>query len=137
MRRGCQGNIGSEEDRRAQKAPSDQNVRHQSGRGKKNPQLRRADRLGQDGRGCSTRCHEGRIVEMPILVGRNTRTIVQGITGNQGSFHTKLMLEYGTKIAAGVTPGKGGTTVQGVAVFDTVAAALEKVDANSSIIFVP
>ncbi len=74
---------------------------------------------------------------MPILVGRETRAIVQGITGNQGSFHTRLMLDYGTKIAAGVTPGKGGTSVQGVPVYDTVATALEKYDANASIIFVP
>lgn len=74
---------------------------------------------------------------MTLLVGKHTRGIVQGITGNQGSFHTKLMREYGTQIVAGVTPGKGGTYVQGVPVFDTVAAALEKADANSSIIFVP
>ncbi len=74
---------------------------------------------------------------MPILIGQDTRAIVQGITGNQGSFHTKLMLDYGTKIAAGVTPGKGGTTLQGVPVYDTVATALERVDANASIIFVP
>ncbi|MBO0888427.1 succinate--CoA ligase subunit alpha [Candidatus Bathyarchaeota archaeon] len=74
---------------------------------------------------------------MALLVGKQTRAIVQGVTGNQGSFHTKLMQEYGTKIVAGTTPGKGGTTVQGVPVFDTVAAALEKTDANSSIIFVP
>lgn len=74
---------------------------------------------------------------MTLLVGRNTRAIVQGITGNQGSFHTGLMRQYGTQIVAGVTPGKGGTTAQGVPVFDTVAAALEKRDANSSIIFVP
>src|SRR5919108_220865 len=74
---------------------------------------------------------------MTLLVGKQTRAIVQGITGNQGSFHTKLMQEYGTKIVAGTTPGKGGTTVQGVPVFDTVVAALEKSDANASIIFVP
>ncbi len=74
---------------------------------------------------------------MPILIGRKTRAIVQGITGNQGSFHTKLMRAYGTEIVAGVTPGKGGTTVQGVTVYDTVASALEKADANASIIFVP
>jgi succinyl-CoA synthetase alpha subunit len=74
---------------------------------------------------------------MPILVGRKTRAIVAGITGNQGSFHTKLMLAYGTQIVAGVTPGKGGAKVQGVPVYDTVAAALEKTDANASIIFVP
>jgi succinyl-CoA synthetase alpha subunit len=74
---------------------------------------------------------------MTLLVGKQTRAIVQGITGNQGSFHTKLMREYGTQIVAGVTPGKGGTNVQGVAVYDTVVAAMEKTDANSSIIFVP
>src|SRR2546426_331228 len=74
---------------------------------------------------------------MPILISRRTRAIVAGITGNQGSFHTKLMLDYGTQIAAGVTPGKGGDTIQGVPVYDTVAAALEKTDANASIIFVP
>jgi succinyl-CoA synthetase alpha subunit len=74
---------------------------------------------------------------LPILVGRKTRAIVQGITGNQGTFHTKLMLAYGTEIVAGVTPGKGGATIQGVAVYDTVASALEKTDANASIIFVP
>ncbi len=74
---------------------------------------------------------------MPILIGRKTRAIVAGITGNQGSFHTKLMLAYGTQIVAGVTPGKGGASVQGVPVYDTVAAALEKADANASIIFVP
>ncbi|HEX4921007.1 MAG TPA: succinate--CoA ligase subunit alpha [Candidatus Bathyarchaeia archaeon] len=74
---------------------------------------------------------------MTLLVGNHTRAIVQGITGNQGTFHTKLMREYGTRIVAGVTPGKGGTMVQDVPVFDTVAAAVEKTDANASIIFVP
>ncbi len=74
---------------------------------------------------------------MPVLISRRTRAIVAGITGNQGSFHTKLMLAYGTQVVAGVTPGKGGATVQGVPVYDTVAAALEKTDANASIIFVP
>jgi succinyl-CoA synthetase alpha subunit len=74
---------------------------------------------------------------MPVLINRSTRAIVQGITGNQGSFHTRLMLAYGTQIVAGITPGKGGTTLQGVPVYDTVAAALEKTDANASIIFVP
>ncbi len=62
---------------------------------------------------------------------------MQGITGNQGSFHTRLMRDYGTQIVAGVTPGKGGTLMQGIPVFDTVMAALEKTEANSSIIFVP
>src|SRR5204863_4413155 len=74
---------------------------------------------------------------MAVLIGKQTRAIVQGITGNQGSFHTRLMLDYGTRIVAGVTPGKGGTTAVGLPVFDTVAAALEQTDANASIIFVP
>ncbi|MGQ9531037.1 MAG: succinate--CoA ligase subunit alpha [Candidatus Bathycorpusculaceae bacterium] len=74
---------------------------------------------------------------MGIIIGKNTRVIVQGITGTQGSFHTKLMLEYGTKIVAGVTPGKGGTKVHGVPVYDTVEEAQEKHSANASIIFVP
>jgi len=74
---------------------------------------------------------------MTLLVGKHTRAIVQGITGNQGAFHTRLMLDYGTQIVAGVTPGKGATVSQGVPVFDTVASALEKTDANASIIFVP
>jgi len=72
-----------------------------------------------------------------ILVDKNTHVIVQGITGTQGSFHTKLMLEYGTKIVAGVTPGKGGTQIHSIPVYDTVEAALEKHAANASIIFVP
>ena len=74
---------------------------------------------------------------MGIIVNKNTKAIVQGITGTQGSFHTKLMLEYGTQILAGVTPGKGGTKVHGVPVYDTVEEALEKHAANASIIFVP
>ncbi|HEX69259.1 MAG TPA: succinate--CoA ligase subunit alpha, partial [Candidatus Bathyarchaeota archaeon] len=56
---------------------------------------------------------------MGIIVGKETKAIVQGITGTQGSFHTKLMLDYGTKIVAGVTPGKGGQQVHGVPVYDT------------------
>jgi succinyl-CoA synthetase alpha subunit len=72
-----------------------------------------------------------------IIIGKNTRAIVQGITGTQGSFHTKLMLEYGTKIVAGVTPGKGGNQIYGVPVYDTVEEAKEKHSANASIIFVP
>lgn len=74
---------------------------------------------------------------MGIIVDENTRAIVQGITGTQGSFHTKLMLEYGTKVVAGVTPGKGGTEVHGVPVYDTVKEAVEEHEANASIIFVP
>ncbi len=74
---------------------------------------------------------------MAILVGSDTRAIVQGITGRQGSFHTRLMLDYGTNIVAGVTPGKGGQEVHGVPVYDTVREALAEHDANASIIFVP
>ncbi len=74
---------------------------------------------------------------MAILVGSGTRAIVQGITGRQGSFHTKLMLDYGTKIVAGVTPGKGGQEVHGIPVYDTVREALAEHDANASIVFVP
>ncbi|MGC8997903.1 MAG: succinate--CoA ligase subunit alpha [Candidatus Bathyarchaeia archaeon] len=74
---------------------------------------------------------------MGIIVGKNTKAIVQGITGAQGSFHTKLMLEYGTQIVAGVTPGKGGTKVHNVPVYDTVEEALKNHQADASIIFVP
>ena len=74
---------------------------------------------------------------MAILVGRKTRAIVQGITGSQGTYHTKLMLEYGTKIVGGVTPGRGGAEVHGIPVFDTAQEAVDRVKANASIIFVP
>ena len=74
---------------------------------------------------------------MGIIINKNTRAIVQGITGTQGSYHTKLMLEYGTKIVAGTTPGKGGTQIHGVPIYDTVEEAIEKHFANASIIFVP
>ena len=74
---------------------------------------------------------------MPIIVGKETHAIVQGITGSQGSYHTQLMLQYGTKIVAGVTPGKGGTTVQGILVFDTVEEAKKRFKVDASIIFVP
>jgi succinyl-CoA synthetase alpha subunit len=70
-------------------------------------------------------------------VSRNTRVIVQGITGREGSFHTKLMLDYGTRIVAGVTPGKGGTYVHGVPVYDTIEDALREHEAEASIVFVP
>jgi len=72
-----------------------------------------------------------------IIVDKNTCAIVQGITGTQGNFHAKLMLEYGTKIVAGTSPGKGGTHIHGVPVYDTVEEAKEKHSANASIIFVP
>ncbi len=75
---------------------------------------------------------------MAILVDEKTRVIVQGITGREGSFHTKLMLDYGTKIVAGVTPGKGGTSIHGVPVYDSMEEAVkEHPEANTSIIFVP
>jgi succinyl-CoA synthetase alpha subunit len=73
-----------------------------------------------------------------ILVDERTRVIVQGITGREGSFHTKLMLEYGTRIVAGVTPGKGGASVHGVPVYDSMEEAVkEHPEANTSIVFVP
>jgi len=74
---------------------------------------------------------------MGIFIDEQTRALVQGITGAQGSFHTRLMLNYGTKIVAGVTPGKEGMQVHGVPVYDTVKEATENHDANASIIFVP
>lgn len=74
---------------------------------------------------------------MGILIDGNIGVIVQGITGTQGRIHTKLMLEYGTKIVAGVTPGKGGAEIRGVPVYDTVEEAREKHSPNASIIFVP
>jgi len=74
---------------------------------------------------------------MAILVNKNTRVLVQGITGRDGSFHTKLMLEYGTNIVAGVTPGKGGSDYLGIPIFDTVKEAVKKTSPNTSIIFVP
>lgn len=74
---------------------------------------------------------------MSILVGKDTRLVVQGITGREGAFHTSQMIEYGTNVVAGVTPGKGGEWAQGVPVFDTVKEAVDALDANTSIIFVP
>jgi len=74
---------------------------------------------------------------LAILVDKNTRLAVQGITGKEGSFHAQQCREYGTNIAAGVTPGKGGTDHEGVPVFNTVEEAVEKEGANASVIFVP
>jgi succinyl-CoA synthetase alpha subunit len=76
-------------------------------------------------------------VFMSILVDESTRVVVQGITGNEGMFHTRQMVEYGTKIVAGVTPGKGGQKVDGIPVFNTVFDAVRKTGANASAIFVP
>jgi succinyl-CoA synthetase alpha subunit len=72
-----------------------------------------------------------------ILVGSDTRVLVQGITGTQGSFHTQLMLEYGTKVVAGTSPGKGGSNVASVPVYDTVAQAQKAHGVDASIVFVP
>src|SRR5205814_9707996 len=74
---------------------------------------------------------------MSILVNKNTRLVVQGITGKEGTFHTKQMVEYGTSVVGGVTPGKGGTTHEGVHVFNTVADAVRETGANASVIYVP
>ncbi|MCX8203816.1 MAG: succinate--CoA ligase subunit alpha [Nitrososphaeria archaeon] len=75
---------------------------------------------------------------MPILVNSSTRVLVQGITGREGSFHTEAMLRYGTKVLAGVTPGKGGSQVHGVPVYDSVEAAVRRhPEVNASIVFVP
>jgi len=74
---------------------------------------------------------------MSILVDKSTKLVVQGITGREGAFHTKLMLDYGTNVVAGVTPGKGGQQVHRVPVFDTVKEAVEKTNADTSIIYVP
>jgi len=74
---------------------------------------------------------------MAIMVGKGTNAIVQGITGSQGAFHTQLMLQYGTNIVAGVTPGRGGRIVHGIPVFDTVKEAIDRFNINASIIFVP
>ncbi len=74
---------------------------------------------------------------MSILVDKKTRLVVQGITGGEGSFHSHQMIEYGTNVVAGVTPGKGGTEFEGVPIFNTVADAVKNQKANTSVIFVP
>ncbi|MBI2167297.1 MAG: succinate--CoA ligase subunit alpha [Candidatus Omnitrophica bacterium] len=74
---------------------------------------------------------------MSVLINRNTRVLVQGITGSHGSFHTKQMLEYGTKVVGGVTPGKGGERVEGVPVFNSVKEAVRETGAEASVIYVP
>jgi succinyl-CoA synthetase alpha subunit len=74
---------------------------------------------------------------MSILVDKSTRVVVQGLTGREGSFHSQQMMDYGTKIVAGVTPGKGGTKLLGVPVFNTVADAVRETGANAAMAFVP
>ncbi|MCA1559488.1 MAG: succinate--CoA ligase subunit alpha [Acidobacteria bacterium] len=74
---------------------------------------------------------------MAVLIARNTRLIVQGITGREGTFHAKAAADYGTMVVGGVTPGKGGTTHEGWPVFNTVADAVHETGANATVIFVP
>ena len=74
---------------------------------------------------------------MAVLVGRETRLLVQGLTGKEGTFHTKQSIEYGTKVVAGVTPGNGGQSHERIPVYDTVDAAVSATGANASVIFVP
>jgi succinyl-CoA synthetase alpha subunit len=74
---------------------------------------------------------------MSVLVGKNTKLIVQGLTGSAGTFHAKQMREYGTNVVGGVTPGKGGTVHEGFPVFDTVADAVKHSGANATVIYVP
>jgi succinyl-CoA synthetase alpha subunit len=74
---------------------------------------------------------------MSILIDKKTRLVVQGITGSEGSFHTKQMVEYGTNVVAGVTPGKGGQSFDGIPIYNTVSDAVKERKANASVIFVP
>ena len=74
---------------------------------------------------------------MSVLIGSDTRLVVQGITGREGTFHTLRNRAYGTNVVAGVTPGKGGQDVEGIPVFDTVAGAVRETSANTSLVFVP
>ena len=74
---------------------------------------------------------------MGVLVGKNSKIIVQGFTGKEGTFHAEQMIEYGTNVIGGVTPGKGGTTHLEIPGFNTVKDAVEKAGADTSIIFVP
>jgi len=74
---------------------------------------------------------------MAIFIDKKTKVVVQGITGRDGSFHTKQMKKYGTNVVAGVTPGKGGTKIEGIPVFNSVAEAVAKTKANTSVIYVP
>jgi succinyl-CoA synthetase alpha subunit len=74
---------------------------------------------------------------MSILIDQNTRVLVQGITGRDGSFHAKGMLDYGTQVVGGVTPGKGGEQVHGIPVFNSIKEAVAATRANATVIYVP
>ena len=74
---------------------------------------------------------------MSVLVGKQTRVLTQGITGTTGQFHTKACKEYGTQMVSGVTPGKGGTSFEGIPIFDTVSRAVSETAADASVIYVP
>lgn len=74
---------------------------------------------------------------MSILINKDTKVLVQGITGATGLFHTKQAVEYGTNVVGGVTPGKGGTEIEGIPVFNTVEEAVRATGANASVIYVP
>src|SRR5256714_1887276 len=74
---------------------------------------------------------------MAIIVDKETRLVVQGLTGREGSFHARRNKAYGTQVVAGVTPGKGGQDVEGIPVFDTVADAVDRAGANTAMVFVP
>jgi len=74
---------------------------------------------------------------MSVLVDEDTRVVVQGITGGEGKFHTRQMVEYGTNVVAGTSPGKGGGAIDGIPVYDTVEGAVEAEDADASVVFVP
>src|SRR6185503_5027547 len=95
-------------------------------------------REGHDGRGTEGRRRsEGSGLAMSVLVNKDSRIVVQGLTGSAGSFHAAQCKAYGTKIVAGVVPGKGGTTHETIPVFDTVSDAVRATGANVSMVFVP
>ncbi|HUL39680.1 MAG TPA: CoA-binding protein, partial [Methanomassiliicoccales archaeon] len=75
--------------------------------------------------------------DLAVIIDDDTRALVQGITGHQGTFHSGAMLEFGTKVVAGAVPGRGGTKVNGIPVFDTVSQAVRPTGANASVVFVP
>src|SRR5690606_900712 len=93
-------------------------------------------RRGPAGRSVQGRLARGRC-GMSILVGKDTKVICQGLTGRQGTFHTQQCLDYGTKVVAGVTPGRGGSEHLGLPVYDTVADAARETGATASMIYVP